>query len=132
MRAARARSSFCSTSVATLGAPVPSQGELCLTVEPSIRRVEDGYTLAFSPKDLVERQPQLNGEYWDEWRATSCPALVVRGTESRAVEGAILERMAAMRPHTQLVSIEAGHVVHHDAPSLFLAAVEDFLGSLAP
>lgn len=105
---------------------------LAWSVEPSIRRVADGYTLAFSPKDLVERQTQLNGEYWREWRATSCPALVIRGTQSRAVDGAILERMADVRRHTQLVSIEAGHVVHHDAPALFLAAVEDFLATLPP
>ena len=105
---------------------------LAWSVEPSLRRVAGGYTLAFSPKDLVARQAELNGEYWDEWRATHCPALVIRGTQSRAVEGAILERMAKVRPHTQLVSIEAGHVVHHDAPSLFLAAVEDFLATLPP
>lgn len=105
---------------------------LAWSVEPSIRRVSGGYTLAFSPKDLAERQAQLNGEFWDEWRATTCPALVVRGSESRAVDGAILERMAEVRPHTQLVTIEAGHVVHHDAPSLFLAAVEDFLAALPP
>jgi pimeloyl-ACP methyl ester carboxylesterase len=103
---------------------------LAWSVEPSIRAVPGGFSLAFSPKDLVERQPQLNGELWDEWRASRCPALVLRGTESRAVDGAILERMARVREHTQLVSIEAGHVVHHDAPASFLAAVEEFLSTL--
>ncbi|RYZ02025.1 MAG: alpha/beta hydrolase [Myxococcales bacterium] len=116
---------------ATREALLAKVGErLSWSVEPSIRQVAGGYTLAFSPRDLAERQAHLNGEYWHEWRATSCPALVVRGSESRAVDGAILERMAAVRPHTQLVTIQAGHVVHHDAPALFLAAVEDFLAAL--
>lgn len=100
---------------------------LAWSVEPSIRQVAGGWTLAFSPKDLVEGLPQLNGEYWNEWCATSCPALVIRGIESRAVDGAILERMASVRPNTQLVSIQAGHVVHHDAPELFTSAVQTFL-----
>jgi pimeloyl-ACP methyl ester carboxylesterase len=104
---------------------------LAWSVEPSLRQVPGGWTLAFSPKDLVERQAGLNGEYWDEWRATSCPALVIRGTESRAVDAAILERMASVRPNTQLVSIEAGHVVHHDAPALFSSTVKDFLSRVS-
>src|SRR6185369_2827596 len=32
---------------------------LAWSVEPSLRQVPGGWTLAFSPKDLVERQPQL-------------------------------------------------------------------------
>lgn len=103
---------------------------LAWSVEPSIREVPGGFSLAFSPKDLVERQPQLNGDFWREWCATRCPALVLRGTESRAVDGAILEKMAQVRGNTTLVSMEAGHVIHHDAPASFLAAVETFLSTL--
>jgi esterase len=105
---------------------------LAWSVEPSIRQVPGGYTLAFSPKELVESLPQLNGEYWDQWCATTCPALILRGTESRAVDGAILERMASVRPNTRIVSLKAGHVVHHDAPALFLSTVASFLASLPP
>lgn len=103
---------------------------LAWSVEPSIREVPGGFSLAFSPKELVERQHRLNGNFWHEWRASRCPALVLRGSESRAVDGAILEEMARVREHTQLVSIEAGHVIHHDAPASFLAAVEEFLSTL--
>ena len=105
---------------------------LAWSVEPSLRQVAGGWTLAFSPRDLVERQAQLNGEYWDEWARTTCPALVVRGTESRAVDGSILERMAQVRPNSRLVSIRAGHVVHHDAPEAFQDAVKSFLADLPP
>ena len=105
---------------------------LAWSVEPSLRQVSGGWTLAFSPKDLVEAQPNLNGEYWDEWCATACPALIIRGTESKAVDGAVLERMASVRPNTRIISIKAGHVVHHDAPAPFLSSVESFLASLPP
>jgi pimeloyl-ACP methyl ester carboxylesterase len=103
---------------------------LAWSVEPSLRQVAGGWTLAFSPKDLVESLPQLNGEYWDEWRASSCPALVLRGTESRAVDGATLEKMASVRANARIVSIAAGHVIHHDAPAQFLSAVQSFLAEL--
>lgn len=105
---------------------------LAWSVEPSVRQVSGGWTLVFSPKDLVEAQPQLNGEYWDQWRASTCPALIIRGTESKAVDGAILERMSSVRPNTRMVSINAGHVVHHDAPERFLSSVQSFLASLPP
>lgn len=97
------------------------------SVEPSVRHTAAGWTLAFSPKALADAQAGLNGDFWDEWTATDCPALVVRGTESRAVDGAVLEKMAATRPHTELVSFEAGHVIHHDKPQAFAAAVKGFL-----
>jgi pimeloyl-ACP methyl ester carboxylesterase len=104
---------------------------LAWSVEPSIRQVAGGWTLAFSPGDLVESQLKLKGEYWDQWCASTCPALVIRGTESRAVEGATLERMANVRANTRLVSLKAGHVTHHDAPEEFLTTVKSFLAGLA-
>lgn len=104
---------------------------LAWSVAPSFRETAQGWTLAFDPDDLVSMQTVLNGDLWPDWLATTCPALVVRGTQSKAVDGAVLEAMAARRPHTGLVTLEAGHVTHHDDAPGFNRAVREFLGDLA-
>jgi hypothetical protein len=35
--------------------------------------------------------------------------------------------MASVRPNVRIESMKARHVVHHDAPELFLSAVQPFL-----
>jgi esterase len=100
---------------------------LAWSVAPSFRETAQGWTLAFDPEELVAMKSALNGDFWSDWLASSCPALVVRGTESKVVDGALLESMAARRPNTQLVSLPAGHVTHHDDAAGFNAAVRKFL-----
>lgn len=103
---------------------------LAWSVRPSFRERAHGWTLAFDPEDLVAMKESLNGDFWGEWMASTCPALVVRGTNSRAVDGKLLESMAARRPNTELVSLEAGHVTHHDDPAGFVSHVRAFLEKL--
>ena len=100
---------------------------LAWSVAPSFRETAQGWTLAFDPDELVAMQQVLNGDFWSDWLGTSCPALVVRGTQSKAVDGALLETMAERRPNTQLLSLQAGHVTHHDDAAGFNAAVRKFL-----
>jgi esterase len=100
---------------------------LAWSVAPSFRETARGWTLAFDPEELVAMQQVLNGDLWSDWLGTSCPALVIRGTQSKAVDGAVLETMAKRRPNTQLLSLEAGHVTHHDDGASFNAAVRKFL-----
>jgi esterase len=104
---------------------------LAWSVEPSYRQTKEGWTLAFSPHSLADAQAGLNGDFWSDWIATDCPVLLVRGTDSLAVDGAMLESMAARRPNTELVSFNAGHVVHHDEPKAFAASVMTFLTIVA-
>ena len=99
------------------------------SIEPSIRKTEAGWTLAFSPTKLADAQVGLNGDFWADWLATTCPALLLRGRDSRAVDGEVLEAMAARRPNTRLETLPAGHVVHHDAPQAFVDVVRQFLMS---
>jgi esterase len=103
---------------------------LAWSVAPSFRETAQGWTLAFDPDELVAMQKVLNGDHWSDWLGSSCPALVVRGTESRAVDGALLESMAQRRPNTRLLSLRAGHVTHHDDAPGFNAAVRQFLQDL--
>ena len=103
---------------------------LAWSVKPSYRETAHGWTLAFDPDDLVAMAKALAGDYWADWMVSTCPALVVRGTNSRAVDGKLLESMAARRPNTELVSLEAGHVTHHDDPAGFVSNVRAFLRKL--
>jgi esterase len=103
---------------------------LAWSVAPSFRETAQGWTLAFDPDELVAIKKEFNGEHWSDWLGSSCPALVVRGTESRAVDGALLESMAQRRPNSRLLSLRAGHVTHHDDAPGFNAAVRQFLQDL--
>lgn len=103
---------------------------LAWSVKPSFRETAYGWTLVFDPAELVSMIDAMNGEYWKEWTATTCPALVVRGADSKAVDGKLLEEMAARRPNTELVTLKAGHVTHHDDAAGFVSTVRDFLGKL--
>lgn len=101
---------------------------LAWSVEPSIRKVFAGWTLSFSPEELADAADNLRGDFWADWKATRCPALVIRGSESRVIDGNLLEEMAKERPNTVLKTFQAAHVVHHDVPEEFAAAVAGFLG----
>jgi esterase len=100
---------------------------LAWSVAPSFRQTSEGWTLAFSPDALADAQVGLNGDFWGDWSASDCPVLLVRGSQSRAVDGAVLKKMAAERANTKLATFDAGHVVHHDVPTAFATAVRSFL-----
>ena len=103
---------------------------LAWSVKPSFRETAYGWTLAFAPDELVSMKEVLNGDFWSEWFGSTCPALVVRGTTSKAVDGKVLESMAARRPNTELLTLEAGHVTHHDDLAGFVSGVRALLGKL--
>ncbi len=103
---------------------------LAWSVKPSFRETAYGWTLAFEPEELVAMMDGLSGDYWDDWMASTCPALVVRGADSKAIDGKLLEAMAARRPNTEIVTLRAGHVTHHDDPAGFVARVREFLERL--
>jgi len=96
----------------------------------SFRATPNGWRLAFEPRDMLESQLQLNGDHWADWLATGCPALLIRGRESRITTQDHLEQMAARRPHTRLVTLDGGHVVHQDNPNGFADIVREFLHDL--
>ncbi len=96
-------------------------------LEPEFRHTEQGWILAFSPNEIAISQRHLKGDYWEDWLATTCPALLIRGVESRLTEPQVLEEMALRRPNTRLVTLQRGHVIHVDDASGFERAVRDFL-----
>ena len=96
----------------------------------SFRSTPNGWRLAFEPREMLESQLQLNGDYWADWLATRCPALLIRGRESRITTQDHCEQMAARRPNTRLVTLDGGHVVHQDNPSGFADTVREYLHDL--
>jgi esterase len=93
----------------------------------SFRETASGWRLAFEPEDMVRSQELLNGDRWADWLATVCPALLLRGRQSRLTTQDHLEEMAARRPGTRLVVLDGGHVVHADDPDGFAREVRAFL-----
>jgi pimeloyl-ACP methyl ester carboxylesterase len=99
-------------------------------LQDSICSVPNGWHLAFDPRELVKSQESLNGDHWQDWLETACPALLLRGRQSRVTAQQHMEEMATRRPRTQLRNLEGGHVIHFDNPAGFGAAVREFLASL--
>lgn len=102
---------------------------LCL--QDSFRQTEEGWQLAFSPSDMVTSNSFVTGDHWKDWLATDCPALLIRGQDSRLTTQAHFEQMALRRPYTTLCTLEGGHVVHIDNPKGFIEVVDKFLEELS-
>jgi len=100
---------------------------LALYLLDSFRQVEGGWRLAFDPDDMVKSQDCIRGDHWNDWVRSSCPALVIRGSESRVTQQEHCEEMSRRRPKTQLRVLEGGHVLHAQSPAAFEAAVKEFL-----
>lgn len=96
----------------------------------SIRHSDTGWHLAFDPHDIVRSQQNMLGDHWSAWLASPCPALILRGRESRVTTQVHAEEMAARRPNTLLICLDGGHALHVDNPAAFNAAVREFLDSL--
>jgi esterase len=96
----------------------------------SYRQTRDGWKLAFDPRDMVASQAQLNGDHWDDWLASKCPALLIRGRDSKITTATQFEEMAAQRPLTTMVTLNGGHVLHADDPAGFVQAVRTFVTCL--
>lgn len=97
------------------------------SLEASFRETADGWRLAFDPHELLTSQQQLYGDHWADWLGSTCPALLIRGRESRVTVPSQIDDMAARRPNTRLVTLEGGHVIHQDDPDGFARVVREFL-----
>jgi esterase len=95
----------------------------------AFRQSARGWRLAFEPSHMISSQASMGGDHWAAWLRTDCPALVIRGADSRVTTAAHVEQMVTRRPNTQLCTLEGGHVVHQDNPALFAEAVTSFLRS---
>jgi esterase len=72
----------------------------------------------------------LLGNHWNDWLATDCPALIIRGRDSRVTTESEFEQMATRRPNTGLETLNGSHVLHFEDPAAFEAATKNFLETL--
>jgi pimeloyl-ACP methyl ester carboxylesterase len=99
-------------------------------VQDSFRQVPGGWRLAFDPREIVASGQCLEGDYWQDWLATDCPALLLRGRNSRVTTQAAVEEMTLRRPNTRLNVLDGGHAIHVDNPAGFADTVQEFLREL--
>lgn len=120
------------------GGVFPSEEALAEEIGPrlapylrdSFRRTDDGWRLAFEPRDMIASQAALVGDHWSDWLATDCPALVIRGAESRVTTAEEMEEMARRRRNTTLVTLAGSHVLHRDDARRFVDVLKAFLSGL--
>lgn len=79
---------------------------------------------------MLVSQGHLHGDYWQDFLATTCPALLLRGSQSRVTDPALMQEMAVRRPNTQLITLNGGHILHYDDPVGFTANIRQFLSAL--
>jgi len=68
--------------------------------------------------------------WWDGIEAVDVPTLIIGGADSTIPQYLLADTVARM-PNASLVTIAAGHNVHRDRPTEFLAAVNGFLARRA-
>ncbi|WP_308201298.1 alpha/beta fold hydrolase [Carbonactinospora thermoautotrophica] len=79
---------------------------------------------------MVTSVGQLNGDHWDDWLASDCPALLIHGTRSNTLTAEHAKEMVTRRPNTRLAELSTGHAVHETDPAGFAAVVREFLDTL--
>jgi len=94
----------------------------------SAEETERGWHYRFDKAHIAESQDCLNGEWWDDFLASSCPALILHGKKSWVVSQEHVEEMARRRQNTEYVVFQqSSHTVNLDEPKLFLETVKHFL-----
>ncbi|KUL68529.1 MULTISPECIES: alpha/beta fold hydrolase [unclassified Streptomyces] len=114
----------------TRAALVEQLGDSARYLTDALREYADGWGLAFRAEDMVTSVGQVNGDHWDDWLATDCPALLVHGTRSDTLTEAHAKDLVARRPRTRLAQLPTGHTVHETDPEGYAAVVAAFLDSL--
>ncbi|RKN12706.1 alpha/beta fold hydrolase [Streptomyces radicis] len=97
----------------------------------SAAEFDDGWGFLFDHDLMVASQRALVGDWWADWLATTCPALLIHGLDSSVLTTAMARSMAERRPRTELRAFPGcGHWVHDDDPEGFARAVGGFLATV--
>jgi esterase len=113
--------------------PDISDAALESRVENTLRRLPDGrWTWKFDLDGItrarLDPDPARHVDLWPHVEGLRCPVLVIRGARSDFLAAATCAEMAARQPLLGWTEISAaGHYVHDDNLSDYLAALRDFL-----
>ncbi|MGV9776259.1 alpha/beta fold hydrolase [Streptosporangium sp. NPDC003464] len=116
----------------TREALIEGLGQAAAFFGDALRESPDGtWRLPFHPQDIVDSEDLVHGDHWNDWLASTCPALLVRGVKG-VIPAEQAHAMIERRPGTRLVELETDHFVHTGDPEGFTRAVGGFLRSLDP
>jgi esterase len=97
----------------------------------SLCEFEDGWGFRFRGRDMCLSQESLNGDWSADWKASTCPALLLRGEQSQSPSAEHAREMVAVRPHTRLVEFAGvGGNLHAADPERYATEVRVFLDHL--
>jgi esterase len=113
-------------------APLYTEAMLRHRAEHAVRPLPEGglgwkYDRAL--RDMI-RQGRMRApaDLWPQWRAITCPTLLVRGELSDVLSEEITKRMLDDQPRARLALVAgAGHTVPGDQPAAFQALLREFL-----
>ncbi|MEV0245699.1 alpha/beta hydrolase [Nocardia sp. NPDC050712] len=95
-----------------------------------VRERADGtWSLPFHPADIVDSEHHVHGDHWADWTATTCPALLLRGTQG-VIPTDQAEAMTTRRPGTRLAELDTDHFIYAADPTGFAKHVTEFLAEL--
>jgi esterase len=87
---------------------------------------DGGWEPVFDLDEMMAVQRANAGNWWPDWQASRQPTLLLRATRSFLLTDALATAMATGRPNTDLITIDAGHWIHREAPDDHTAAVRGF------
>ncbi|MBU8712392.1 MULTISPECIES: alpha/beta fold hydrolase [Brevibacillus] len=98
----------------------------------SVLEDEHGFAFRSDLSGMRISQEHCNGEWWTDWLASACPALLIHGKHSFVMDEAHAKLMAERRANTRLaVFAECGHDIHSSDPDGFQREVQVFLDEIA-
>jgi pimeloyl-ACP methyl ester carboxylesterase len=93
---------------------------------------EQGWRLLFDYGEMMAVQHHGLGDWWHDWLASNCPALLLHGQRSTLLTTDMAHQMIHRRPGTQLVNFpHAGHFIHDDDPAGCATAIRNFLSAIS-
>jgi pimeloyl-ACP methyl ester carboxylesterase len=103
-------------------------------MEHTLRQNPDGhwvwkFDLEGIARSRLDPDPARQVDLWPHVAVLRCPALVLRGAQSDFLPASTCEEMATRQPLLSWTEIpDAGHYVHDDNLTSYLAALRCFLG----
>jgi esterase len=113
-------------------APLYTEAMLRHRAQHAVRPLPDGgFTWKYDRalRDII-RQGRMRApaDLWPQWRAITCPTLLVRGALSDVLSEETTKRMLDELPAARLIVVPgAGHTVPGDQPAAFQALLREFL-----
>lgn len=113
--------------------PAVSEQALHSRVQHTLRREPSGrwvwkFDLEGIARARLDPDPARRPDLWPHVTALRCPALVLRGARSDFLSTRTCEDMATRQPFLSWAEVpDAGHYVHDDNPTGYLAALRSFL-----